>query len=156
MNKIGQSAGKNLAWLAGFLEGDGSIILAKQRIGKNRIIYTPLVNVTNTDHSLIEYVSKIMKEYQIGHYFTARKTKNGISKVLLVKGFKRVKKLLPLIIPEMYGKRKQQAICLLEWIHSRELTGNNHTYTEHEMELFEKIKELKKPDNPQRLHARPQ
>lgn len=155
MNEIGRSAGKNLAWLAGFLEGDGSIILAKQRMGKNRVIYTPSISLSNTDHTLIEQCSKILEDYKIGHYFTSKKTRNGISRVILVKGFKRTKKLLPLIIPEMYGKKKLQAIYLLEWINSREATGNNNTYIERELELFEKIKSLKRPDYPQRLYARP-
>ena len=145
MNTRRQSAGKNLAWLAGFIDGDGTITLNKQRMSKDRIIYTPLVGVTNTDHSLIEEVAEVLTELEIGYYICQHKTKNGIAKKLFTKGFKRVKKLLPLIIPELRGKKKQQAVLLLEWINSRAQTGNNNTYTDNELLLFAQIKELKKP-----------
>ena len=141
-----QSVDTTLAWLAGILEGDGTVTLSKQKMGKNRIIYTPLVSLTNTDHSLVERVGEIFSCLEIGHYFTSKKTKNGVAKAITVKGFKRVKKLLPYLIENMYGKKKLQAIQLLNWIKLRELTGNNVTYTEHELQLFEEIKNLKKPD----------
>jgi len=146
MNEIGQSAGKNLAWLAGYINGDGTLTLNKQRMGKGRIIYTPLVGLTGTDHSLIEEVAEIFKSIGVGFYVTKYATQNGIAKKVFVKGFKRVQKLLPLLIPELRGKKKQQAILLLEWINSREQTGNNCTYTDYELQLFAQIKELKKPD----------
>lgn len=142
-----QSVDITLAWLAGILEGDGTVALSKQRMGKDRIIYTPLVSLTNTDHSLVERVGKIYSDLEVGHYFTSKKTKNGIAKVITVKGFKRVKKLLPYLIRNMYGKKKLQAIHLSNWIKSRESTGNNKTYTEYESQLFEEIKRLKKPDH---------
>lgn len=156
MDKIRQSAGKNLAWISGFLEGDGSIRLNKQRMSKERILYSPSINFTNTDHLLIEKCAEILKELEIGFYIQEKKTKNGIAKTLTVKGFKRVKKFLPYIINEMYGKKKIQAEYLLEWLNSREITGNNNTYTENEIWLYNEISNLKRPDYPQRLHARPQ
>jgi len=155
MNEIRQSAGKNLAWLCGFINGDGSITLSKQRMGNNRIIYTPILSITNTDHKLIEESAKVLKEIEVGHYFTTRKTKNGIAKQLVVKGFKRMKRLLPFIIQYLKGSKLEQAELLLEWIESREKTGNNNTYTEYELALHKEIINLKKPDYPQRLHAKP-
>jgi hypothetical protein len=145
-NTGSQSAGKNLAWFAGFVCGDGSISLSKQRMGKNRAIYTPKIGVSNTDHSLIEVCANILKDINVGFYINDSKTKNGTARHLNVKGFKRVSRLLPLLIPELKGKKKLQAQLLLEWIKSREQTGNNHTYTANEVLLYEQILDLKKPD----------
>jgi hypothetical protein len=141
-----QSAGKNLAWFAGFLNGDGHISLLKQNMGKNRIIYSPKVGATNTDHSLIEECADILDNEEVGYYINDKKSKNGIAKNINVKGFKRVTKLLPLMIPELRGKKKRQAELLLEWIISRKETGQNNTYTERELEIYNQIRELKKPD----------
>lgn len=154
MNNIGQSAGKNLEWLAGFLEGDGSVALNKQPVGKGRVVYVPMVRFTNTDALIIENCEKILKEINVGCYFFCKKTKNGLAFDLTVKGFKRVKELLPHLIPHLVGKKRKEAELVLEWIHSREVTGSNKTYTKKEIELANQIDELHDPSFPQRLHAR--
>jgi len=140
MDNIGKSAGKNLAWLCGFINGDGSVTLSKQKMGRERVIYTPLLQLTNTDHSLIEDAKEILTSLEIGSYITQKVTKNGIAKTLVVKGFKRMEVLLPYLIQELHGHKKEQAVLLLEWINSRKETGNNYTYTEKEMKLFSDIK----------------
>lgn len=155
MNEIGQSAGKNLEWLAGFLEGDGSIVLTKQPIGKNRSVYVPMVRFTNTDALIIENCENILKSIGVGSYFYCKKTKNGYAFDLTVKGFKRVKEFLPNIIPYLIGKKKAEAQLLLKWIASREVTGNSKTYTEEEILMANQIAEMHHPNFPQRLNARP-
>ena len=156
MNNIGQSAGKNLAWLAGFLEGDGSIGLGKhnQRSAK-RIIYSPYIRFSNTDALLIENCYNILDELDLKYWLHAKKTKNGTAWELQVKGFKRCKKLIPLLVPNLVGKKKKRAELTLEWIESRENTGNSRTYTSRELEIYTIIKSLCHPSYPQRLHARP-
>ena len=155
MNNIGQSAGKNLAWLAGFVEGDGSIGIGKHTQKAGRIIYSPYVRISNTDALLIETCYQILDELDLVYWLHSKKTRNGIAWDLQIKGFKRCKKLLPLLIPELHGKKKKIAELVLEWILSRELVGNNNTYTQRELEIYEIIKQLNNPSFPQRLHARP-
>jgi hypothetical protein len=155
MDNIGQSAGKNLAWLAGFLEGDGSIGLGKHTQKGIRIIYSPYIDFSNTDSLLIEHCYKILDDLDLVYWINSKKTKNGTAWDLRVKGFKRCKKILPLLIPELNGKKKKNAELVYEWILSRENTGNNTTYTERELEIYTIIKNLNDPGYPQRLHARP-
>ena len=156
MNNIGQSAGKNLEWLAGFLEGDGSIGLGKHnQTSCKRIIYSPYIRFSNTDALLIENCYKILDELDLQYWISAKQTKNGTAWDLSVKGFKRCKKVLPLLIPYLVGKKKKRAELVLEWIESREKTGNHKTYTQRELEIYTIIKELNDPSYPQRLHARP-
>ena len=63
--------------------------------------------------------------------------------------------MFPLLIPYLVGKKKKRAELTLEWIESRENTGNCHTYTARELEIYDIIKSLNNPSYPQRLHARP-
>ena len=154
MNNIRQSAGKNLAWLAGFIEGDGSIGLGKH-VQHNRTTYSPYIRISNTDALLIENCYKILDNLDLKYWLHSKKTKNGTAWDLQVKGFKRCQKLLPLLIPYLVGKKRKRAELTLEWITSRELTTNNRTYTERELEIYDIIKSLCHPSYPQRLHARP-
>lgn len=156
MNNIGQSAGKNLAWLAGFLEGDGSIGLGKHTQTNGRIIYAPVIRFSNTDALLIEHCYKILEDLDLTTYWIhSKETKNGTAWELQIKGFQRCKKLLPILIPELFGKKRKRAELVLEWILSREITGNSKTYTSRELEIYVIIKNLNDPGYPQRLHARP-
>lgn len=154
MNEIGQSAGKNLDWLAGFLEGDGSIILQKQRMSGNRVIYSPAIKFSNTDALIIEHCQQILNENNIGSFIHAKQTTNGVAFDLTVKGFKRVSTLLPLISDRLFGKKRAIAIILSRWLESRASTGNHKTYTEYEIYLAENITKLHDPGYPQRLNAR--
>lgn len=156
MNNIGQSAGKNLAWLAGFLEGDGSIALTKQKMSNDRIILVPGIRFSNTDALIIEECGNILKENNVGFYYSSKYTANAISFDLVVKGFKRVQPLLNLLIPELHGKKLTIAKLLDKWLQSRTVTGNSKTYTKEELNIYDKIAELHNPSYPQRLHARPQ
>jgi hypothetical protein len=153
MNNIGQSAGKNLAWLAGFMEGDGSVKLSKARLHPNRIIYSPSITFSNTDALIIEECVSVLKEYNIGCYIHAKRTVNGIAFDLTVKGFKRVEPLALLLVDYLVGKKKTQIELVIEWIQSRKETGNSKTYTKRELEIPEIITELHSPSYPQRLHA---
>jgi hypothetical protein len=153
MNNIGQSAGKNLAWLAGFLEGDGSVKLNKASMSGNRTIYSPGIVFSNTDPLIIEEVAKILKEHEIGYYIHAKRTVNGIAFDLSVKGFKRVEPLARLLVDYLVGKKLIEMQLLLEWLSSRKETGNYKTYTERELEIVKHISDLHSPSYPQRLHA---
>ena len=153
MNNIGQSAGKNLAWLAGFLEGDGSVALNKASMQNNRIIFSPSIKFTNTDALIIEECTRILKENEIGHYISSKLTVNGIAFDIVVKGFKRVEALAALLVDYLVGKKLYQMQLLLEWVRSRKITGNHKTYTDRELEIVKHISELHSPSYPQRLHA---
>ncbi len=153
MNNIGQSAGKNLAWLAGFLEGDGSIKLSKTRMSLDRVIYSPSISFTNTDALIIEECARILKELGIGYYITHKKTTNGVAFDIIVKGFKRVLPFAVILVEYLVGKKKTELELVIEWIKSRKETGNSKTYTSRELEIPEIIYELHSPSYPQRLHA---
>ena len=153
MNNIGQSAGKNLVWLAGFLEGDGSVMLNKERLHPSRVIFSPKIQFTNTDALIIEECARILKENNIGFYINAKRTVNGIAFDLCIKGFKRVEALAPLLVDNLVGKKKLQMELLIEWIKSRKVTGNSKTYTERELLIPDYIQTLHSPSYPQRLHA---
>ena len=143
MDDIGQSAGKNLGWLAGFICGDGSICLDKAHIANGRFIYSPKVIITNTDYNLILHSIEILKAFEIGHYITSKKTVNFTAYMIIIKGFKRVKKFLNLIIDYLEGKKKDQAKIILAWLKSRETTGCNVSYNEYELGLIDQLKSLR-------------
>ena len=121
-----------LGWLAGFLEGEGSICLqVNNRSGrenrKQTLRVTPKVIFTNTDKAMIEAAVSIMDRMGIGKYvqtsiarpseLAPRSTKECM--YIHVSGMKRVKSLLEQIHPSMYGAKKERSIRLLAFINRR-------------------------------------
>lgn len=149
----GQSAGKNLAWLAGFLDGDGSVRLNGNTKKDGLKIYVPIISFTNTDALIIEECVRILKENNIGHYLHAKKTVNGMAFDVIVKGFKRSYPLAVLLQEYAVGKKKAELQLLIKWINSRKETGNDKTYTKEELFMSDQILNLHDPSYPQRLHA---
>lgn len=45
-------------WLAGFIDGDGSIDIKKQKKGEDYYVYDVLLNACNTHYETLEYISK--------------------------------------------------------------------------------------------------
>jgi len=152
-NTNGQSAGKNLAWLAGFLDGDGSVRLVSYMKKDGLRLFVPIIAFTNTDALIIEECVRILKENSIGHYLRAKKTTNGIAFDVIIKGFKRVYPLAILLEEFSVGKKKAGLRLLIKWINSRKSTGNDKTYTEEELFLSDQVANLHNPSYPQRLHA---
>lgn len=124
---------KDLYWLAGIVDGEGSVHL-KQRCGKQNLIkfggksptFAPVVSIGNTDVGMLHRVSEILVHYDIKFYWQVRRSlgeKYINAKeylILAVEGYRSVKALAELICDKVYThQKKAQLEVVLEYINNR-------------------------------------
>lgn len=119
------------AWLAGIIDGEGSVILSLQVNGHKLIGALPEVHVGNTEQVMIEAIGDIYNRLSVGRHISRRKlsSTNGITGqrgmsykdlyVVAVVGFLRVRKLLPHILPYLVTSKKQKTELLLRYVEQR-------------------------------------
>lgn len=107
----------DIAWLAGFLDGEGTIGLSRQN-SKNwpHPYLCPHLQAPNTDYRLIQRMVDII-EAILGKKVTvcvSNKGGDGWKRAwrVKVKAQKDLVKLLPLLMPYLVGKREQSQIVL--------------------------------------------
>ena len=125
-----------VGWLAGIIEGEGSICLQihrrNSRIQALRV--TPKVIITNSDKDLMEKVAKILESIGIGKWVNHTKPNNVSTLFKLngkktpkfremtyihVSGMKRILALLKQIEPCIFGEKKERAQLLIKFIERR-------------------------------------
>ena len=138
-----------IGWLAGILEGEGSICLTvSQRNERRKILrVTPKIIFTNSDKDLMEAVVSILDKIGVGKW-VRHTTPNNVSTLfklngkttnefkdmmfVYVTGMKRVGRLLEAIIPVMFGEKKERALRLHRFIDARivkaEESGKSSNY----------------------------
>jgi hypothetical protein len=148
---------QDLSWLAGFLDGEGSLMV-KRRSGASHNkydIYSPTICVVNTDMPTLDIVIDILKSVELPFHVSSRDGHiNKDSWDIRVSGYKRCKRWLEVLTPYLRTK-KGQAVVMLEYINSR-LDGyvpgvNKRPTTEQEMLLIQQLR--KRVPLPHRLHA---
>jgi len=126
-----------IGWAAGIIEGEGSICLQIHKRNTTRsqqMRITPRVIVTNTDKLIIEKYVSILDRLGIGKWVRHTRPNNVSSLLKLggkekpkfkdityvhVEGMKRTYKLLGLLIPSMFGEKKERALILNRFIKGR-------------------------------------
>jgi len=146
-----------IAWLAGFIDGEGSIGLKVQKYmrGKKVFYVAPYVHICNTHLATLDYVDYILKGLHIGHYFQWAKPhryphgKKDVSEYkplwrLMIDGMKRCKPLLLALIPYIVTKL-DDAKLVMEFIESREASHYKHLpYTEKELRIINRYRRIVK------------
>jgi len=158
-------------WLAGFLDGDGSINLDKRKVnGPSKYWITPRIRFINMDYMLCLEVKKILDKNNIGNFIQTckgrpiveivndkkiRRKSTGLVFQVTVSGYKRCMKLVELLRYKIKAPDKIRRLQLMEsYIISR---INNykkkyrHPVTEDELAIVEEFKRTK----PQRLNTNP-
>jgi hypothetical protein len=131
-----------LHWLGGFIDGEGCFgIYRKNEAGK--IFHYPILDIVNTNPLDIDRAADIIKRHTGCHIDCKADGINRPKWSLRVLGFKRMRQLLPVIIPYLHGKQ-EEAQLLLEFCSS-----------EPDESLREDMKaQLSVLKNPQRLYAK--
>ncbi len=150
----------NLIWLAGIIDGEGSIGIhfAKKMNwrDKNGYYLRPQILITNNNPFLLRRVSEIYTELNLRFYWELKKRKNPKHKetvVINLTSLGSCEKLIKNILPYLVAKRKQAEI-LLQFIELRKSKftkngGHNNSeskYSKEEFELQRKIKEANHKD----------
>jgi len=145
-----------LAWLAGFWDGEGHIGLYNAPAkGRNRIQQT--MTVVNTDTKTIEYVIGILKRLGVKYYIseTGGNEKHKPRLYVTVRQLNACHVLLNALMPHLKTK-KLQAELLSRFVTRRvESDKKRVTYTEEDYYLYNELRSLNARGykEPQRLHV---
>ena len=158
----------DLAWLAGFLDGEGSFVIIQlagkrltELLEKNQRPYiAPRIVLVNTDEPTLGTVMAILDAHELPYHVSrrvgginVRGNKNADSWDLRVQGMKRCKRWLDVLTPYLHTK-KSQAQAMLDLIDSRLTDATwGEGYSGAELALIESLR--KRPRFAHRLHARP-
>lgn len=138
------------AWLAGIIDGEGSIRIDYPN-GKNASP-SPRVVVTNTDKAIIEKVADICKRLDSNPHVQTRNRKESgyrVTKDVLVLGVSKILIVLSAVMPYLTGRKSRQAILLHKFCEGRNKKDVNHLsnsqrmYSKEEISLIYEIKQAK-------------
>jgi hypothetical protein len=147
-----QVTNAKLGWLAGIIEGEGTLTLAIDR-RKNYLRYQAMLQICNTDSGIILESINIIKSLGVKYYFYCReKGFNGhLGKKTLynlqINRMESLKLILEKIIPFMFSLKKSKAILIEQWLNLRipkknQKSNMDRQYTSEELSLIEKIRNL--------------
>lgn len=143
---------KDLYYLGGLFDGEGSIMLVRtgniSRINPTRPI-VPQVRLTNTDPTLIQFVVDMCVKLGAKPWIETRSQKKNWNTAysILVSGIKKTNKVLSVLQHYLLAK-KEQARLVLEFndIRIKGYTAlvhqHGHPYGEAELSIFNKVKIL--------------
>ncbi len=127
----------DIAWLAGFVEGEGCFYIGFC-VCKDREIprktFRTIINITNTDARMMESVTEILEKLNVGFTVKVRRQASkkdswNIPIVAIVQGQGRCLKLCSILLPYLYGKKEQcrQMIYAIEYRKAlSEINGGNN------------------------------
>lgn len=105
-----------LHWLAGIIDGEGSITLTVRREKKNAFSYRPRIHITNTDEELIKLCSEILDGFDVQYYIQRSKAKsiNHRDRIdLIIIGMRRCLKALSILEPVLRIKKPQAHVMIM-------------------------------------------
>jgi len=126
---------ENLAWLAGIIDGEGSIGIKRAfdtRKNRSFVSYSPLIQICNTDMILLTKVIEILEFHGITFSFwngseKKRNPKWSVAYMIGISKNQSAMKFLELLIPFLVSK-KQRAEILYEFCLKRQAYLNDrHT-----------------------------
>jgi len=144
---------RELSWLGGIIDGEGSIGLKRsrdKRPNRQSVVYSPLIQITNCDKLLMKEVADILDKRKINKYswkrIETRNKKWRTSYCIAIGAQKEAWKFLMIIIQYLVSKRKLAGM-LLEYIGYRlrkqQIYGKYHTiYNEKDVAKTMGIKEV--------------
>ena len=138
-----------MGWLGGIIDGEGHIGLGRYQ--DNKYVFQPRFEIVNTNKLIIDTYQKFFDEFQFPYHvrYIPETQRNKAQWRICTQGFKRLYKILPIIIPYLIGK-KQVALWLLELIESRLKLNSNSVapskrkWSEDELKLADKINNFNK------------
>ncbi len=150
-----------IGWVAGIIDGEGSICLQiNRRANRTQTLrVTPKVIVANTDSGIVERLAEILTKMGVGRYVmhSVPSNKGPLVKTatkpityIHISGLKRVHKLLHLLEPWLAGEKKERCVRLKRFIDRRFeqaetlSMGPNYMYDEKDVDLMLSFMELTK------------
>ena len=154
------------AWLAGIIDGEGSIRIDYPRVqisGSHNGSAQPGVVITNNDWAIIEKSVDICQKIGVNPHVSKRHGNRNETKDILVLGMPKIMTLLVAVMPYLTGNKSQQALLLYRFCEQRSrldvnsLSNRDRAYTQEQVNIIWKIKQIRHSvTQPQRLNARPE
>jgi hypothetical protein len=144
-----QLTDKEIGYLAGFLDGDGSIFVSivhtRGKRLKQDFYVRPYVTFANTNKDVIEFISGLLKkagiEHRIIEYIPDGESRKRTSYEIEITTYRNVYAFLKLIYQDLIVRR-EVAEYMLKLCESRlSAKGSGIPYTKDDLELIKKIKE---------------
>src|SRR5262245_8817047 len=108
------------AWLAGIIDGEGTMSLTKNKARRG---YFAKISIVNCDPRMIQRVSQIWSRRQVKYFYhVGRQPERRWRLVIAATGYGGVSKVLTHVLPYLTAKR-DQAECLLSFIAWRQTIG---------------------------------
>jgi hypothetical protein len=158
-----------LAWLAGIIDGEGSVTVQviRRNGSETAIRCTPFVAIVNTDRGVINGCAEVLREVGINFDVYERENYNNALSVkkiwtLRINAGKRLKVLLPFLLPHLRSVKRDYAEKILEFIRLRETHLFQHDarghirrreYTRAELELVASVRTHPRARSLAALHA---
>ncbi len=136
MNAENQQASLcELSWLGGIIDGEGCITIDK----KAHNCVHPVITIVNTDPLITDKVSEILAKHGMAVYVRVHPAKgNWKQKIeMVISGYMRVSKFLPLIRPYLVSKAAR-ADLVLELCNNR-LAARKAPYSQDDKELCKQV-----------------
>jgi hypothetical protein len=141
-----------LGWLAGFIDADGSLMLAKQTYKRGEISchYRPMIVFHNTNMQTMKKIEDILDHYKLPYYCQDRYYKTQVGKGekqrrsyrrITIYGFKRCKKFFDVTEIKLIGKKDQQDL-MLKYIDYRFSRPRGEKLTQVDIDYYEQMKQL--------------
>jgi hypothetical protein len=141
---------REMGYLAGFLDGDGSIYVVIVHNEESRLrlgLYVrPFVTFSNTNKDVIEFISKLLKKAGIKHRIVEVLPDGKLRKrtyyFIEITTYRNVYAFLELVYQDLIAKR-EVAEYMLKLCESRlSAKGSGIPYTKEELEIIKKIREV--------------
>jgi len=136
-----------LAWLAGFIDGDGSIQLVR-----SQNVLKPKVTIINTNDTLLNECIRILKllNGREPYIYTQKSTsvKHKIRKQIIITKQSEIVHLLVSIYPHLVGKKEQAKLLM------RFCTKIRNGYDEEDETITKDIQELNQRGDAKMTHTR--
>jgi hypothetical protein len=136
---------KDIGWLCGIIDGEGTVTLRfHARKGKTPLII-PAITIINTDKQIIDKCIEILNRLDIpmwvNEYQASEKWRKRYR--IEVSGIRRAMKFLPFLSENLIGKREEAAL-VLEWCNNRysKVSTKRRYYDEWDLSMVRKVKLL--------------
>lgn len=140
-----------LAWLAGFIDGEGSFGLnAQDRKDRQRLQVTPRLTIVNTSLKTIEYIHDLLQRLMIGHLVKSREPSGNRKTRYTIEiiGYKRMQSFFQKIPSEFFITKKEQFQLMNVFVNYRlnqwkqPNGGRRAGYNGIELEVWQMLKDM--------------
>lgn len=132
----GTATEAEIGWLAGALDGEGTLSLHRASRTDGRVYYSPQIAVVNTVASFAEKCHRLLG----GHRSLTGGERNYLIHAVRLRGVHQVEAVLRVLIPHLTVKAPR-AQMLLEWAELRKSKPGKAAYGDAEIALWERFHE---------------